>query len=47
MSSQPVEIKQDVVELLEKKEAGGHALPPRDCVALAGAPPNLDLDDRI
>ena len=47
MSSQPVEIKQDVVELLEKKEAGGHALPSRDCVALAGAPPNLDLDDRI
>ncbi len=33
-----VQIQEDIVELLEEEEAGGHALPPGDRVTLARAP---------
>ena len=39
-----VQVEEDVVELLQEEEAGGHALPPRDRVALrGGAPDQLEI----
>ena len=39
----PVEIKKDIIKLLEEKEAGRHTLPARNRVALTGAPTDLHM----